>query len=82
MYAIYSIDSTCNKDKLIKFYKELYEKGLLRNYLRALNEFFSLNMDLDYMFELSESDKSIRRQKRLYRKRIKNRNIESEVYYE
>lgn len=73
-YSAYNYEKKCSKEEVMQFYKELHEKLLLKNYLCALKEFFVLDMDLDYLFELSESDKSIRAQKRLYRKRMIQRN--------
>ena len=72
-YLINSKEVNCSKEDIINFYLMLYDNGYLKRYLNALNEFFLLNLDLDYIFELSESNKSVSEQKKLYRKKIKEK---------
>ena len=71
VYAIYGYEAKRTTKEVIAFYKKLYDEKLIKKYLMALNEYFDLDMQLDYLFELNESKKSVWRQQRLYRKRIK-----------
>ena len=71
LYTIYGYEMRCTTKEVTQFYRKLYDEKLLKNYLRALNEFFALGMDLDYLFEINESKKSAKSQQRLIRKRIK-----------
>lgn len=72
-YLINSKEVNCSKEDIINFYLMLYDNDYLKRYLNALNDFFLLNLDLDYIFELSESNKSVSEQKKLYRKKIKEK---------
>ena len=58
---------------MMNFYFSLYENDYIRKYLDALSEFFILNLDLDYIMELSESNHSVSKQKRLYKQKMLER---------
>ena len=74
VYAIYGNEGKISYSQLMSFYKTLHKEGYLRGYLRAINEYFILGIDLDYLFELNDTYKSIGKQKRLYRKRMRENN--------
>lgn len=76
-FYAYTVDSNkvkCSKEYVMNFYLTLYDKGYLKKYLTALNEYFILNMDVDYIFELSEGNESLSKQKKLYKKRMLEKN--------
>ena len=68
-FLINSNEINCSKNDMMNFYFSLYENGYIRKYLAALSEFFILNLDLDYIMELSESNYSVSKQKRLYKQK-------------
>ena len=74
-YQINSNEINCSKKDMMNFYVSLYENGYIRKYLDALSEFFILNLDLDldYIMELSKSNYSISKQKRLHKQKMLER---------
>lgn len=75
-YQVFSLNSqveNCSKKDIMNFCLSLDESGELHDYISALNEYFYLNMDVDYLFELSQSGKSLARQRRLYKSRENNK---------
>jgi hypothetical protein len=59
--------SNCSKGEIMDFLLFLNDNGKFRSYLESINEFFMLNMDLDLIFKLSESNMStLRKRKILY----------------
>ena len=69
MYIINTNEVDCSRKDIVDFYYSLYEKNLLKNYFSALNEYFSLNLDMDLIFQLSESGESLCMQKKVYNNR-------------
>jgi len=73
LYLIDSSKANCSKDYIINFYLTMYDNGYLRKYLSTLNEYFLLNMDANYIFELSEGNEQLSKQMKSYKKKILER---------
>ena len=73
-YQVFSLNSqvdNCSKKDIIDFGIALNESGELYDYISAINEYFYLNMDVDYLFELSQSGMSLARQRKIYKSKMK-----------
>ena len=73
-YQVFSFDSDaddCSKKEIMDFCLDLDADDKLYGYINALNEFFVLDMDVDYLFELSKSGLPLSSQRKLYRSRTK-----------
>ncbi len=67
IYLLNAKKSNCTKSEIMDFLFFLNDNGKIRSYLESINEFFMLNMDLDLIFKLSESNMStLRKRKILY----------------
>lgn len=55
-------------EEIMKFYKKMKEEGYIYDYIRALNEFFDLSIDLDFIFEKHKAGEKSSKILKLYKK--------------
>lgn len=72
-YLINSNKVNCLENDIMNFYLSLYENGYIDKYLVVLSEFFMLNLDLDYIKELSDGNYSVSKKKELYKQKVLER---------
>lgn len=66
LYYLNCKEANSDKNKAIDFYFSLYKNGYIKDYLDSLNEFFQLNLDLNYINEISESNYLILKKRKKY----------------
>lgn len=75
IYLINYDEAKCDKEETMNFYSKLYENGYLKTYLEAINNYFFLKMDLDYIFDSSKEKKSLKEIKRLHKAKALTKKI-------
>jgi len=54
-------------EEIMNFYKKMKDDGYAYDYIKVLNEFFNLNIDLDFIFELHSKGEKSSKIKKLYK---------------